>query len=393
MLRFETEKNMLKQKMLTILCMLPALALMTSASDSSHAGNFKKGPLGLESMGTLAFGPEGILFIGDSIGAAVVAIDLNDKTPNDSQEPLNVMDLEEKLAGMLGVDAKDVLVHDMAVNPISQNVYMTVSRGRAAWDSRWKLPNDVANADLLMRITHGGKIEAIDLGQVNHSKIALPNPINTEAEIEWKKTKLRTDAITDLAYDDGKLYVAGLSNEEFASTMRVIPFPFTSKVAATSLEIYHGAHGKYETHSPVRTFLPLTIKGKKHLLAAYLCTPLVTFPVDALTDKQHIKGRTVAELGFGNIPLDMVSYKVGDEEFVLLINSARSIMRFKTAELAEYNGSITTDVKGVTEGLHFDPLPGAGAQQLALLNSKNLLALNRAPNGKLNLESLRIRTR
>jgi hypothetical protein len=40
------------------------------------------------------------------------------------------------------------------------------------------------------------------------------------------RVRLRTSTITDLAWVDGTLLVAGVSNEEFASTLRRIPFPF-----------------------------------------------------------------------------------------------------------------------------------------------------------------------
>jgi hypothetical protein len=59
--------------------------------------------------------------------------------------------------------------------------------------------------------------------------------------------------ITHMAFVDGKLYVSGLSSEEFASKMRVIPYPFATADSGTSVEIYHGSHGQLETFSPVFT--------------------------------------------------------------------------------------------------------------------------------------------
>ncbi len=50
------------------------------------------------------------------------------------------------------------------------------------------------------------------------------------------------------------LYAETLANEEFSSQLRVVPFPFTAVDKGTSVEIYHGSHGKYETKSPIRTF-------------------------------------------------------------------------------------------------------------------------------------------
>ena len=80
----------------------------------------------------------------------------------------------------------------------------------------------------------------------------------------------------NLQFVDGRLFVAGLSNEEFASKLRAISFPFTGADPGASVEIYHGAHGQFETRAPVRTFVPFNVNGEAHLMAAYTCTPLVT---------------------------------------------------------------------------------------------------------------------
>ena len=70
----------------------------------------------------------------------------------------------------------------------------------------------------------------------------------------------RMESITDMAFVDGKLVVAGLSNEEFASKLRTVPYPFAAVDAGTSVEIYHGNHGQFETRSPVISFVPYKIE-------------------------------------------------------------------------------------------------------------------------------------
>src|SRR6202035_934956 len=69
-------------------------------------------------------------------------------------------------------------------------------------------------------------------------------------ELRSARDKLRTSTVTDMAWVDGLLLVAGASNEEFSSTLRRIPFPFSGDLVSNSLEIYHVSHGKYETASP-----------------------------------------------------------------------------------------------------------------------------------------------
>jgi NADPH-dependent glutamate synthase beta subunit-like oxidoreductase len=67
--------------------------------------------------------------------------------------------------------------------------------------------------------------------------------------------------------------------------------------------------------------------GKTYLVAAYTCTPLVIIPLEDLKDGAHIRGKTVAELGYGNTPADMIAYTKTDqgkaEDFLLLVNFNR----------------------------------------------------------------------
>src|SRR5260370_40272745 len=123
--------------------------------------------------------------------------------------------------------------------------------------------SDVASACALLRVAPSGEIQEVRHENVKYSSIDVSNPMNETAEYPWKKSKQRVDVISDMVFVDGKLFVAGLSNEEFSSTMRVYPFPFRDSVSATSLEIYHGSHGKYETDSPVRAFVPVKVHRKQ----------------------------------------------------------------------------------------------------------------------------------
>ena len=108
-----------------------------------------------------------------------------------------------------------------------------------------------------------------------------------------------------MAFADGRLWVAGLSNEEFASKLRAIPYPFATVDRGVSVEIYHGNHKAVETRSPVNAFVPYTINNQQHLIAGYTCTPLVKFPIADLKAGDKVRGTTIAEFGAGNRVLDM----------------------------------------------------------------------------------------
>ena len=148
----------------------------------------------------------------------------------------------------------------------------------------------------------------------------------------------RAESITDISFADGRVFVAGLSNEEFSSRLIAIPFPFsTDGFDAAAIEIYHGAHGRFETKSPIRTFVTYRINNEPYMLAAYQCTPLVKLPVADLKAGAHVKGTTIAELGNRNRPLDMIVYQKDGKDYLLMTNSSRGVMKIPT-EGAGYGG-------------------------------------------------------
>jgi len=368
------------------------LALSLTAASASASDSFALGKAEVRSMSALAFGPEGVLFVGDGKGGAVFALDLGDKAPREIKEPKPVTDVEGKLAALLGATPADVLVHDLAVNPLSKNVYLAVSRGRAAMASLWSLPNDGADATVLVRIDGDGKFSVVELSAVRHARVALPNPVDPAKKHGWKEgISLRSETITHLSYAFGSLWIAGLSNEEFAATMWRVKYPFDGPVIATTLENYHGAHGKYETEAPVRAFVQYPLKGRSYLLAAYLCTPLVTFRVDSLKDRQHVRGRTIGEFGSGNYPLDMVLYKKDGRDKLLIANSNLPLMIVDTKDVESFEGEITAQPPTYTSGVRFESRSGTGIQQLDNLGDDYVVALQRLMGGRLDLTPIPVR--
>ena len=134
----------------------------------------------------------------------------------------------------------------------------------------------------------GETIQPVSLKDIEFSVSSIAN-VPAEDQKDNRGRSLRESVISDLNYDDGSVMLSGISNQEFSSAFRKIPFPFTDKQQQSSLEIYHAAHGKYETNSPIRTFTTATLNGKKYLVASYTCTPLVLFPMDELQAGQACK--------------------------------------------------------------------------------------------------------
>lgn len=338
------------------------LLLGVAVADAGLKPGFKVGSVDLKSAGSLTFGEQGVLFIGDSTAAQLVAIDTGDTEPVKSQAGYQVKNLPEVLSGLLGTKADQVMINDLAVNPASARVYLSVHRGRG--------PDATA---LIVRLSPGATPEVLDLSNIAHARASLRN---APAPGGTGRRNLRSQTITDLAFIDGKVIVAGLSNEEFASKLRAIPFPFQESDSGTSVEIFHGAHGRLETRSPVRTFVPLTIGGELHVVAAYTCTPLVKFPVSALEGAEKVRGTTIAELGNRNNPLDMVVYKKQDKFYLLIANSARGVMKVTTDGIANVKPIENRVEGGGTAGLSYETVKDLkGVTQLDRLDEKRAVLL------------------
>jgi hypothetical protein len=351
----------------TIACAFSALAGDPTAS-------LKQGKPQIKSAGPLGFGPDGILFVGDTRGAAVFAIDTADRTPATRKAPVQVKDLAAKAAAMLGTSPKQVMINDLAVNPISGNVYLSVSRGRGPE----ALP-------VLLRIVNDGKLEEVSLDNVRFARADVPNP--PEPGAQQRGQALRNESITDIAYVDGRVFLAGLSNEEFSSRLIAIPFPFTEGFDGAGIEIYHGSHGRFETRSPIRTFVPYRIGNDPYLLAAYTCTPLVKVPVAELKSGAHVRGTTIAELGNRNRPLDMIPYEKDGKSYLLLANSSRGVMKIPTEGAGAAPG-ITAHVAS-TQGLSYETVANLkGVVQMDKLDDSHALLLVQDQSGALNLETV-----
>ena len=354
------------------LAFVAALALALPARAEAENG-MTRGSVALKSIGALAFGPGNVLFLADSEGAAVWAVDVGEAKATEWGRE-GVQDLDEKIAALLGTSPRDVFVMDMAVHAGSGRAFISVMRGR-----------DDAAVPALVSVGGDGKVAVVPLDDVPHGKLDIANAPAEDAKLySWDS---RTFTVTDLEFIDGELYVTGLSNEEFASTLRRVPFPFGKQPSVTSLEIYHGAHGAFETFAPIFSFIPYAIAGRQHLLAGYLCTPLVTFPLEEVKQQKKLRGKTIAELGWGNIPTDIVAYENDGESYVLISNNRRGTMRIKGSDIVAANArdGITTEA-GPRTGLDYETVPLGHVAQLATLDAGRILVLNRAmENGALSL--------
>lgn len=341
---------------------------------------FSEGEGGLYSASTLAFGPDGILFVGDSVGSQVVAFETGDTTVAELSEQLVFVEaVDEAVAAMLGTTAQQIEITDLAVNPLSQNVYLAVHRGRSA--------DAIPVIVRIDRLT--SELSVVDLGAMPATNVAIPAAPDADTTIQFGQYE-RMMTITDIHYYNNEILVSGVSNEEFVSTLRRIPYPFTGEMSITSLEVWHMVHNQYETQAPIVSMTVREYEDGPYLIAAYTCTPLVKFPLSAVTNGEYLVGDTIAEMGFGNAPIDLITYPdpTMGKEMILVTHDQRNPTRIDPDEIAGaalYNDQFAINPTGLTQM----SMPGAGTLQIDVLNEYYVVVLRRnMQTGRLNIATL-----
>jgi hypothetical protein len=284
------------------------------------------------SISRITFGSDNTLFLADWKEAKVHAFQL-DPAARDQGKQFNVMDLSAMLAAIVG-DAEPE-IEDMAMRPGTDEAYVAVSVGAA------KTP-------AIIIVKSDGSARALDLKSAKSSESPLELAPDESLEF-WDHIPERSFTVTDMKWRDGKLYVAGLSNQDFASSLRVIPYPFDGQSTIASVEIYHASHDEIETRAPIRAMTFADLEGKPYLVAAYTCTPVVTIPLEALKNGAHVRGKTIGELGSRNTPSHMLSYTAsadGDRKdagpantrtYIMLTNIHRGADVIPLSSVAEAN--------------------------------------------------------
>ncbi len=354
----------------TVCCLLALTCMFCQSSSIAEE-------IQLTSGGPIAFGPDGLLLVSDPLAATIYAIKTGDNAGSAEDVKVEVENVRAKVASLMGVEPNQVRINDLAVNPGNGNTYLSVTRGQG--DSE---------VSVILVIQPGtGEISEFEMAGKKFTKTTFANAAPDKKD--RRGNNQRMDSITDMAFVDGQVYVAGLSNEEFASKLRAISFPFKENDNGTSIEIYHGAHGKFETRSPIRTFAAFMVEDEMNLLAAYTCTPLVRIPVSSLNTDEKIKGVTIAELGNRNRPLDMVVYQKDGKDYALMANNARGVMKIDLADTGTQQGISSRVEGGGTAGLNYQTIEDlTGVMQLDGLNATHAVVLVRSASGQEDIRTI-----
>ncbi len=299
-----------------------ALALSTATTALAQGAD-----LDLKFAGALEFADTGTLFVGDNYNGAIYAFDITGQSAPEAVMPVNIGDIDVKIADVLGVASSALAINDMAVHPVTAEIYVSVTR-----------IGNFESAPAIIKVTQGGEIELLDLTSLPFQKQALDNFPDQETtfrprglgknpplirDLAKGDIKLSSLAIMDMEFHEGELFVSGVAFDNFLSTLRRMPYPFTGTQSAANVEMYHISHDQYETRAPIRAMSIQEIDGKAQLVAAYTCSPVVLIDLDDIVDGAKISARTVMDYGNGQ-PLDMVSYSLQGNEMLFLTSNSRS---------------------------------------------------------------------
>lgn len=355
----------------------------------------------IKTLGALEFSPEGVLFAGDNVSGAIHAFDLSGEKRTKEKFEINVYNIDAQVAAVLGTAQANVQINDLAVHPKSGEVYLSVTRGHGmdALPALLKVnaENQIIAIDLVAVKTTSQQLSKLPDGHqqfVVRGTMAPPTP----KEIAKSKRPMRMLSILDLEYHEGELFVAGISNEDFCSVLRRMPYPFNGKESISNIEMFHIAHDQYETRAPIRSMLVKNIDGKDQLVAAYTCSPLVLIPLTELKDGAKVKASTLGDMGNGQ-PIDMVSFNMQGNEMLFVTNNSRMP---QVIPLSGLNNAKVVTQKDFERGQKADlgpvlpygpmgkPVMFVGASlQIDLLNEGQFVSLTRdAPTGSLDLETV-----
>ena len=270
--------------MRTLLTCLVTLSLAVVAH--ADQGNPK-----IKTIDSIAFGPDGLLLIGS--GTRVVTVETGDAKEGAAWNKTEIANIDQVLAGKLGLTAKDLEFKKLAVNPASKKAYVAIR----------SLKN---NQYAILTIDGAGKVAEFSLDDVKF--MSYPLAVGDKAVTK----------ITDLTWAGKRIVVATQAGDTFGSRVFAINPAAKDGLTSFSTETFHTGHNRMETKAPIICLMPYEEDGKATVVGSFTCTPIVKYSLEEMRPEAKVKGVTVLELGQGNTPRSMFAYEKGGKKYVLV---------------------------------------------------------------------------
>lgn len=202
-------------------------------------------------------GTDAVLLATDN--TAIYAIDIADNAAGEAASNTITSIPDFVTAKLVPLAGQNVVVTDMAVNPISKAVYIVAI-------------NNTATSSFLFRVKdNGASVSLVNLSNVKHSKISWGGPAYI-MDVEWGNGTLYASSGWGLSSLDGEL---GWIKPPFAHNSSV------TKRATTMFKSNWG--NQYVTDAPLETLALGSIGGKTRLMGVTTCAPGFSLDIAGLS--------------------------------------------------------------------------------------------------------------
>src|SRR5271166_2238900 len=189
------------------------LTLLVAAA----AARADQGDPKLKTIDALAFGPNGLMLIGS--GTQVVTVETGDtKSTDKAPASIDIANVDQAIAGALGLTTKDIQILRLAVNPASSKVYIAVRSLKTKQD--------------VILTVNGSKLAEFSLENVKYNRYPL-------AVGEKAITRL-----TDVTWAGNRIVAATQAGDTFGSRVFAINPNAKDGLVSFSTETFHTGHNK-----------------------------------------------------------------------------------------------------------------------------------------------------
>ncbi len=256
--------------------------------------NGQRGDPGLQSISRIAFDRAGLLYVADGESNRVVGIDL--QRPGGDQTLSAPIDaFGRRVADALGggIAASDIVFNDVAVDPVSHQIHVAVTRRST-------------REDAMLRVAADGTVELVPHTDVSFAAVGFATGVGS--------------SVSDMVWTRAGLVLSAQHPDWTSATVVVVPVPLThgDPARVTTTRTYHRTHVAWETMAPIDRLAAFEDGGESFVAATFTCTPFVRFRVaDLSSGMMQITGETPFDLGPGKQVREVIVYERGGQRAIV----------------------------------------------------------------------------
>lgn len=253
----------------------------------------------LRSAQQLAFGPGGVLLIGDGRTDRLVAVETGDTSLASREE--NAFERIDNLAGAAAnaigknVTASELQIDDMAVNPVSHRTYLAVTRFTTL-------------EAYVLSVGPDGDLHVFDLDNVVHAIVDVPpadGGAATFAGLSWTDENV-IGSVTPQSFLRHEL------------TYVKTPFAHEGRVRYATTRVFHKGWGMWVDNLPMDRFFTYEDGGELFVAGSFGSSVARFRSAELEGGAADVQGATVFDLLDGRTVSDFMTYERDGETLVIV---------------------------------------------------------------------------